>query len=54
MSRDLKQRGWSFVGPTIIYAFMQAAGVVNDHVDGCDIRERVGRAQRAWLAKAIR
>ena len=35
MSRDLKQRGFSFVGPTICYAFMQAAGMVNDHLTGC-------------------
>ena len=36
ISKDLKQRGWSFVGPTTVYAFMQAMGMVNDHVDGCD------------------
>lgn len=35
MSRDLKRRGWRFLGPTTLYAFMQAAGLVNDHVDGC-------------------
>ena len=35
MSRDLKRRGFSFVGPTICYAFMQAAGMVNDHIVGC-------------------
>ena len=35
MSRDLKQRGFTFVGPTICYAFMQAAGMVNDHLTGC-------------------
>jgi DNA-3-methyladenine glycosylase I len=35
MSRDLKKRGFSFVGPTICYAFMQAAGMVNDHLTGC-------------------
>jgi len=35
MSRDLKKRGFSFVGPTIVYAFMQSAGLVNDHVVGC-------------------
>lgn len=36
LSKDLKSRGWSFVGPTTAYAFMQAMGLVNDHVDGCD------------------
>ena len=35
MSRDLKRRGFRFVGPTICYAFMQATGMVNDHVAGC-------------------
>jgi DNA-3-methyladenine glycosylase I len=35
MSRDLRSRGFSFVGPTICYAFMQAAGLVNDHVVSC-------------------
>ena len=36
LSKDLKQRGWSFVGPTTMYAFMQAMGMVNDHIDGCE------------------
>ena len=36
MSKDLKRRGWSFVGPTIMYAFMQAMGLVNDHIEGCE------------------
>jgi DNA-3-methyladenine glycosylase I len=39
MSKDLKKRGWSFVGPTTVYAFMQAMGLVNDHVQGCSVRE---------------
>jgi DNA-3-methyladenine glycosylase I len=38
LSKDLRKRGWSFVGPTTSYAFMQAMGLVNDHLDGCDIR----------------
>jgi DNA-3-methyladenine glycosylase I len=41
MSKDLKKRGWSFVGPTTSYAFMQAMGLVNDHMDGCDVRAQV-------------
>jgi DNA-3-methyladenine glycosylase I len=45
MSRDLKRRGWTFVGPTTAYAFMQAMGLVNDHVEGCAIRERAERAR---------
>ena len=36
MSKDLKKRGWKFVGPTTCYAFMQAMGLVNDHIVGCD------------------
>lgn len=39
MSKDLKKRGWSFVGPTTVYAFMQAMGLVNDHLEGCCIRD---------------
>ena len=38
LSKDLKRRGWSFVGPTTVYAFMQAMGLVNDHLDGCHCR----------------
>lgn len=38
MSKDLKRRGWSFVGPTTVYAFMQAMGLVNDHLEGCHVR----------------
>jgi DNA-3-methyladenine glycosylase I len=38
MSRDLRRRGWSFVGPTTVYAFMEAMGLVNDHLEGCDRR----------------
>jgi len=35
LSNDLKQRGWKFVGPTTVYAFMQAMGLVNDHLESC-------------------
>ncbi len=38
LSKELKKRGWSFVGPTTIYAFMQAVGIVNDHFHACDLR----------------
>jgi DNA-3-methyladenine glycosylase I len=38
LSKDLKSRGWTFVGPTTCYAFMQAMGLVNDHVEGCAVR----------------
>jgi DNA-3-methyladenine glycosylase I len=48
LAKDLKQRGWRFVGPTTVYAFMQAMGLVNDHLDGCDARESVERARAAF------
>ncbi len=38
LSKDLKRRGWTFVGPTTVYAFMQAMGLVNDHLEGCAVR----------------
>ena len=47
MSKDLKRRGWRFVGPTTVYAFMQAMGLVNDHLDGCSIRARAERERLA-------
>lgn len=43
MSRDLKRRGFSFVGPTIVYAFMQSAGLVNDHAVSCFRHDEVAR-----------
>ncbi|RYG13794.1 MAG: DNA-3-methyladenine glycosylase I [Burkholderiales bacterium] len=39
LSKDLRKRGWSFVGPTTLYAFMQAMGLVNDHIEGCASRD---------------
>lgn len=45
LSKDLKKRGWSFVGPTTVYAFMQAMGMVNDHLEGCAHREVIGDAR---------
>ena len=47
LSKDLKKRGWSYVGPTTCYAFMQAMGLVNDHIEGCDVREARELEQRA-------
>jgi DNA-3-methyladenine glycosylase I len=43
LSRDLRRRGWGFVGPTTVYAFMQAMGLVNDHLEGCAVRAAVER-----------
>jgi DNA-3-methyladenine glycosylase I len=48
MSKDLKRRGGAFGGPTNIYAFLQAMGLVNDHLSGCFAREEVEQARRAF------
>jgi len=45
LSKALKKQGWKFVGPTTVYAFMQAMGLINDHVKDCVIRARVERAR---------
>ena len=45
LSKDLKRRGWRFVGPTTVYAFMEAMGLVNDHVEGCAARSAVHQAR---------
>ena len=52
LSRDLKKRGWTFVGPTTVYAFMQAMGLVNDHLEGCAARPRVAAAREAFAPPA--
>jgi len=43
LSKDLKKRGWTFVGPTTVYAFMQAMGMVNDHLDDCFCQPQIDR-----------
>lgn len=48
LSKDLKKLGWKFVGPTTVYAFMQAMGLINDHVADCVIRSNVERARRSF------
>jgi DNA-3-methyladenine glycosylase I len=48
LSKDLKKMGWKFVGPTTMYAFMQAMGLINDHVKGCVIRDKVERARKRF------
>ncbi len=48
LSKDLKKQGWKFVGPTTVYAFMQAMGLINDHVDDCVIRAKVERARESF------
>ncbi|MBO9097377.1 MULTISPECIES: DNA-3-methyladenine glycosylase I [unclassified Rhizobium] len=49
LSKDLKKRGWTFVGPTTIYAFMQAMGLVNDHLEGCYCRDSVEKMRNALV-----
>ena len=53
MSKDLKKRGWRFVGPTTAYAFMQAMGLVNDHVEACEVRKRVTAARAALVDQGV-
>jgi len=45
LSKELRKRGWKFVGPTTVYAFMQAMGLVNDHAEGCIMRSAVDQAR---------
>ena len=52
LSKDLKKRGWSFVGPTTAYAFMQAMGMVNDHIDGCFARDATQKARSEFKRPA--
>jgi DNA-3-methyladenine glycosylase I len=47
LAKELRRRGWTFVGPTTVYAFMQAMGLVDDHLDGCASRPRVESARSA-------
>ena len=49
MSKDLRKRGWAFVGPTTVYSFMQAMGIVNDHVRGCTAGTEVARLRREFV-----
>jgi DNA-3-methyladenine glycosylase I len=49
MAKELKRRGWAFLGPTTAYAFMQAMGLVNDHAHDCCVREEVERARSAFV-----
>lgn len=48
LSKDLKKRGWAFVGPTTVFAFMQAMGLINDHAEGCVVREQAAQARAAF------
>jgi DNA-3-methyladenine glycosylase I len=48
LSKDLKKRGWKFVGPTTVFAFLQAMGLINDHAEGCVVRARAEQARRSF------
>jgi DNA-3-methyladenine glycosylase I len=48
LSKELRKQGWSFVGPTTVYAFMQAMGLVNDHAEDCTIRAKVEHARKTF------
>ena len=52
MSKDLKKRGWRFVGPTTIFAFMQAMGLVNDHTEECWVRAKAAEARASFASPA--
>lgn len=49
MSKDLRKRGWAFVGPTTVYSFMQAMGLVNDHIRGCAVGAEVERLRKDFV-----
>jgi DNA-3-methyladenine glycosylase I len=49
LSKDLKKRGFTFVGPTTVYAFMQAMGLVDDHVEDCDVRAAAEKARHDFV-----
>ena len=52
LSKDLKARGWTFVGPTTCYAFMQAMGLVNDHIEGCEVRAVIEKLRARFIRPA--
>lgn len=52
LSKELKKRGWKFVGPTTVFAFMQAMGLVNDHVEACVFRSKVEQARKRFKRPA--
>jgi DNA-3-methyladenine glycosylase I len=54
LSKALKKRGWTFVGPTTVFAFMQSVGMVNDHIAGCAMREACAAERKAFRRPAAR
>ena len=53
MSKDLRKRGWSFVGPTTVYSFMEAMGLVDDHLEGCHVRAEVERDRARFKRPSV-
>ncbi|MBH67838.1 MAG: DNA-3-methyladenine glycosylase I [Rhodospirillaceae bacterium] len=53
LSNELKKRGWSFIGPTICYSFMQSLGIVNDHAIGCFRREEIERLRQKFVRPVL-
>lgn len=53
LSKDLKRRGWKFVGPTTMHAFIQAMGLINDHADDCVVRKKVDRARKQFTPPGV-
>lgn len=49
LAKEFKKRGWKFLGPTTVYSFMQAMGLINDHAHGCIIRDRVEEARKTFV-----
>ena len=54
LSKDLKKRGWTFVGPTTVYSFMQSMGMVNDHAQDCDARDECESQRQVVLDRFAR
>jgi DNA-3-methyladenine glycosylase I len=54
LAGDLKARGWRFIGPTTVQFFMQAVGLINDHVAGCDLRDKVTKARAGFVRPSDR
>jgi DNA-3-methyladenine glycosylase I len=52
LSKELKKQGWKFVGPTTVYAFMQAMGMINDRAEGCVVRAKAARARKGFTRPA--
>jgi DNA-3-methyladenine glycosylase I len=53
LSKELKKRGWKFVGPTTVYAFMQAMGLINDHVADCVVRAKVAKVRKKFKKPGV-